>query len=117
VESISVESKDTINTEADYAAWHANKDPEFFWQALEKTHKVDSISTVKEMAEFVARQHYYSITGSYEMLMPFSEHFRATYKAFTDNGQGTIKEKTTVMGLFSCAGYDKICGAQEAIVK
>jgi hypothetical protein len=50
-------------------------------------------------------------------LIPFSKHFRATHKGFTDNGQGTIKENPRVMDLFSCAGYDKVCEAQQAIVK
>jgi hypothetical protein len=101
MEHISAESKDAIKTEADYDIWQANKDPEKLWQALEKMHKVDSVSAVSEMVELVARQHYYAIKqGSYETLIQFSERFRATYKACEDNGQGSIPEKTRAMVFF-----------------
>jgi hypothetical protein len=47
-----------------------------------------------EMVELAARQHYYSIKQwSYETCIKFSKRFRATYKAFEDNGQGTIPQK------------------------
>ena len=89
----STKCKDVIKTEAVYDTWHANKDPEKLMQVLEKTHKVDSVSAVSEIEELAARQHYYTIKrGPYKSLIQFRERFRATYKAFKDNGQGSIPE-------------------------
>jgi hypothetical protein len=44
------------------------------------------VNAVKEMVELSARQHYYSIKQGSYTLIQFSERFRATYKAFEDNG-------------------------------
>lgn len=55
MESISAESQDEVETEAVYEIWHANKDLEKLWQALENTHIVISVSAVIEMVELAAR--------------------------------------------------------------
>ncbi len=55
MESISAESQDEVKTEAVYEIWHANKDLEKLWQALENTHIVISVSAVIEMVELAAR--------------------------------------------------------------
>jgi hypothetical protein len=49
---MSVESRD------EDADWHVEKDPEKLWQAIVKTHKVDSTSHVTEVMELTARKVY-----------------------------------------------------------
>jgi hypothetical protein len=53
---MSVESRDEVAQQPDYADWHAEKDPEKLWQAIVKTHKVDSASHGTEVMELIARK-------------------------------------------------------------
>lgn len=46
-------------------------------QALERTHKVDSISTVTKVVEMTARKNYQTVKqGGFETLTQFIEKFR-----------------------------------------
>jgi hypothetical protein len=82
---MSLESKDEVAKEADYEKWHADTDPEKLWQAIEKTHKIDSSSNVDEVKSMAARKVYQNIKqGSFESLAQFSERFRETYQAFQE---------------------------------
>jgi hypothetical protein len=82
---MSLESKDEVAKEADYDKWHADTDPEKLWQAIEKTHKIDSSSNVDEVKSMAARKVYQNIKqGSFESLAQFSEWFRETYQAFQE---------------------------------
>jgi hypothetical protein len=53
---MSVESKDEVAQNPDYATWNAEKDPEKFWQAIIRTHKVDYVCNVDAIKEFTARE-------------------------------------------------------------
>jgi hypothetical protein len=78
MQNISQESKVVIREDADYLTWFPNKDPEKIWQALKKTHKVDSISIVKKVVEMTTRKNYQMIKqGGFESLTQFSKRFRA----------------------------------------
>jgi len=53
------------------------------------------------VVKLAERQQYFSIKqGSYETHIQFSKRFRATYKAFEENGQGTIPENNGAMDFF-----------------
>lgn len=66
---MSVESRDEVSQERDYATWHAKKDSERLWQMTVKMHKVDCMSNVNKVMELVARKAYQNIKmGSFEML-------------------------------------------------
>jgi hypothetical protein len=83
---MSLESKDEVAKEPDYEKWHADTDPEKLWQAIEKTHKIDSSSNVDEVKSMAARKAYQNIKqGSFESLAQYSERFRETYRAFQDS--------------------------------
>jgi hypothetical protein len=83
---MSLESKDEVAKEPDFEVWHANTDPEKLWQAIEKTHKIDSTSNVDEVKSMAARKAYQNIKqGSFESLAQYSERFRETYRAFQDS--------------------------------
>ncbi len=74
---MSLESKDEVAKEKDCDQWHANTDPEKLWQAIERTHKVDSSSNVDEVKSMAARKAYKNIKqGTFEMLAAYSERFR-----------------------------------------
>jgi hypothetical protein len=57
---MSLESKDEVAKEPDYEKWHADTDPEKLWQAIERTHKIDSSSNVDEVKSMAARKAYQS---------------------------------------------------------
>jgi hypothetical protein len=48
---MSVESRDKVSQERNYALWHADKDPERLWQTILRTHKVDCMSNINEVME------------------------------------------------------------------
>jgi hypothetical protein len=83
---MSLESKDEVSKEPDYEVWHADTDPEELWQAIEKTHKVDSVSNVTEVKALAVRKSYQSIKpGSFESLAQYIERFRETYRAYKES--------------------------------
>jgi hypothetical protein len=100
---MSLESKDEVAKEQDYELWHANTDPEKLWQAIERTHKVDSSSNVDEVKSMAARKAYQNIKqGTFETLAAYSERFRETYRAYEDtstNGE-SVDEEVQVMDFF-----------------
>jgi hypothetical protein len=66
---MSVEIRDEVAQQPDFADWHAEKDPEKLWQVIVKTHKVDSASHVTEVMELKARKAYQGIRmGTFETL-------------------------------------------------
>jgi hypothetical protein len=76
------------------------------------------VSTVMEMVDLVARQHYYSIKHrSYETLIQFSERFRATYQGFDDNGQGTILENNRGMDFFHSLDTVRYAALEKQLLK
>ena len=98
---LSAESKDEIKGETDYEEWHKRKDPEKLWQAIEKTHKVDSISTVTEVIQLTACKAYQGMNqGPYETLVSFSERFHNTYKSNEDNGNEKVLPNVQAMDFF-----------------
>jgi hypothetical protein len=99
---MSLESKDEVSKEPDYEVWHADTDPEKLWQAIEKTHKVDSISNVTEVKALVARKSYQNIKqGSFESLAQYSERFRETYRAYKDSATNVdVEEADQAMDFF-----------------
>ncbi len=57
------------------------KDPEKLWQAIIRTHKVDTVSNVDAVKDLEARKAYQNIKqGSFETLAQYSVRFRDTYK-------------------------------------
>ena len=57
------------------------KDPEKLWQAIIRTHKVDTLSNVDAVKDLEARKAYQNIKqGSFETLAQYSVRFRDTYK-------------------------------------
>jgi hypothetical protein len=76
---MSLESKDEVSKEPDYEVWHADTDPEKLWQAIEKTHKVNSISNITEVKALVARKSYQNIKqGSFESLAMVNNSVKLT---------------------------------------
>jgi hypothetical protein len=99
---MSLESKDEVDKEPDYKVWHADTDPEKLWQAIEKTHKVDSISNVTEVKALAARKSYQNIKqGSFDSLAQYSERFRETYRAYKDSATNVnVSEADQAMDFF-----------------
>ncbi len=84
-----VESKDEVAEEPGYEEWHAEKDPEKFWQAIIKMHKIDCDINVTVINKLAGKKAYQNIKqGSFETLMQNSERFRDTYKGY---GMGTAE--------------------------
>jgi hypothetical protein len=80
---MSLESKGEMAKEKDYDQWHANTDPEKLWQAIERTHKVNSSSNVNKVRSMAARKAYQNIKqGPFKTLAQYSERFRETYRDF-----------------------------------
>jgi len=83
MQHMSVESKDEVAQDEDYEDWHRDKDPEKLWQAIIKTHKVNTTSNVDVVKDLATRKAYQSIKqGSFETLAQYSVRFRDTYKAY-----------------------------------
>jgi hypothetical protein len=100
---MSLESKDEVAKEKDYEKWRADTDPEKLWQAIEKTHKVDSASNVDEVKVMASRKAYQNIKqGSFETLAQYSEWFRETYRAFQDSTSTdvSVEEADQAMDFF-----------------
>jgi hypothetical protein len=100
---MSLESKDEVAKKKDYEHWHADTDPEKLWQAIERTHKVDSMSNVDEVKAMAARKAYQNIKqGSFETLAQYSERFRETYRAFQDSTSTdvSVEEADQAMDFF-----------------
>jgi hypothetical protein len=102
---MSVESRDEVAQQADYADWHAEKDPEKLWQAIVKTHKVDSASHVTEVMELTARKAYQGIRmGTFETLAMYSERFHETYRSYkataTASNPVDVKDEVQAMDFF-----------------
>jgi hypothetical protein len=47
MKKMSVESKDVAAQDPDFETWHAEKDPEIFWHALIKMHKVAFVTLMQ----------------------------------------------------------------------
>jgi hypothetical protein len=87
---MSVESRDEVAQQPDYEDWHAEKDSEKLWQAIVKTHKVDSASHVTEVMELTGRKAYQGIRmGTFETLAMYSKRFHETYRAYKATASGT----------------------------
>ena len=100
---MSLESKDEVAKEQDYEQWHADTDPEKLWQAIERMHKVDSMSNVDEVKAMAARKAYQNIKqGSFESLAQYSERFQETYRAFQDSTSTdvSVEEADQAMDFF-----------------
>jgi hypothetical protein len=102
---MSVESRDEVAQQPDYADWHAEKDPEKLWQAIIKMHKVDSASHVMEVMELMARKAYQGIRmGTFETLAMYSERFHETYRAYKATASATnpvdVKDEEQAMDFF-----------------
>jgi hypothetical protein len=102
---MSVESRDEVTQQPDYADWHAEKDPEKLWQVIVKMHKVDSTSHVMEVMELTARKVYQGIRmGTFETLTMYSERFHETYRAYKETASATnpvdVKVKVQAMDFF-----------------
>jgi hypothetical protein len=84
---MSIESRDEVVQEPNYDTWHAEKDAGKLWQAINKTHKVDCVSSVTSVKELAARKAYQNIKqGPFESLAQFSERFRDTYRGYKATG-------------------------------
>jgi hypothetical protein len=82
MQHMSVESKDEVAQDEDYKEWHQEKDPEKLWQAIIRTHKMDTVSNVDSVKALAARKAYQNIKqGSFETLAQYSVRFHNTYKA------------------------------------
>jgi predicted tellurium resistance membrane protein TerC len=82
MEHMSVESKDEAAQDEDYKEWHQEKDPEKLWQAIIRTHKMDTVSNVDSVKALAATKAYQNIKqGSFETLAQYSVRFHDTYKA------------------------------------
>jgi hypothetical protein len=102
---MSVESRDEVAQQPDYADWHAEKDPEKLWQAIVKTHKVDSASHVTEVMELTARKAYQGIKmRTFETLAMYSKRFHETYRAYKATASATnpvdVKDEVQAMDFF-----------------
>jgi hypothetical protein len=102
---MSVESRDEVAQQPDYADWHAEKDPEKLWQAIVKTHKVDSASHVTEVMELTARKAYQGIRmGTFKTLAMYSERFHETYRAYKATASAAnpvdVKDEVQAMDFF-----------------
>jgi hypothetical protein len=83
MQHMSVESKDEVAQDEEYEEWHQDKDPEKLWQAIIRTHKVDTVSNVDAVKDLAARKAYQNIKqGSFETLAQYSVRFCDTYKAY-----------------------------------
>ena len=102
MQHLSAESKDELRDSPDYEEWFANTDPEKLWQTIERTHKVDCISSVHEVIELSARKAYHSLRqGAFETLVQYSDRFQATYSAYKENCPTIdISEKEQAMDFF-----------------
>jgi flagellar basal body rod protein FlgC len=77
---MSVESRDKVSQQPNYAVWHVKKDPEKLWQGIVKMHKVDCVSNMTEVMTLAARKAYQNIKqGAFEGLSLYSERFHKTY--------------------------------------
>jgi hypothetical protein len=106
---MSVESREEVAQQPDYADWHAEKDSEKLWQAIIKTHKVDSASHVTEVMELTARKVYQGIRmGTFETLAMYSERFHETYRAYkaTDSATNPVDVKDEVQAMDFFHGLD-----------
>jgi hypothetical protein len=102
---ISVESRDEVAQQPDYADWHAEKNPEKLWQAIVKIHKVDSASHVTEVMELTARKTYQGIRmGTFETIAMYSKRFHETYRAYKATASATnpvnVKDVVQAMDFF-----------------
>ncbi len=76
---MSVESRDKVSQQPNYATWHVEKDPEKLWQAISKIHEVDCVSNVTEVMTMAARKAYQNIKqGAFEGLSLYGERFHKT---------------------------------------
>ena len=102
---MSVESRDEVAQQPEYDKWHAEKDPEKLWQAIVKTHKVDSACHVTEMMELTARKAYQGIRmGTFETLAMYSERFHETYRVYKATASTSnpvdVKDEIQAMDFF-----------------
>jgi hypothetical protein len=106
---MSLESKDEVAKEANYEKWHADTDPEKLWQAIEKTHKVDSTSNVNKVKSMAARKAYQNIKqGSFESLAQYSKRFRETYQAFQDSSVTKVSVEEADQSMYCFYGLDPV---------
>jgi len=102
---MSVESRDEVSQQPNYAVWHMEKDPEQLWQAIVGTHKVDCVSNVTEVMTLAARKAYQNIKqGASEGLSLYSERFHETYRAYkamdSTSNPVDVKEEVQAMDFF-----------------
>jgi hypothetical protein len=102
---MSVDSRDEVSQQPNYAVWHVEKDPEQLWQVIVRTHKVDCVSNVTEVMTLAARKAYQNIKqGAFEGLSLYSERFHETYRAYkaTDSTSNpvVVKEEIQAMDFF-----------------
>jgi hypothetical protein len=106
---MSVESRDEVSQQPNYAAWHAQKYPEKLWQAIVKTHQVDCVSNIMEVMMLAARKASQNIKqGAFKGLSLYSECFHETYQAYkaTDSADNPVDVKEEVQAIDFFHGLD-----------
>jgi len=118
---MSVESRDEVSQQPNYAVWHVEKNPEQLWQAIVRTHKVDCVSNVTEVMTLAARKAYQNIKqGAFEGLSLYSERFHETYRAYkaTDSTSNPVDVKEEIQAMHFFHGLDnKIWSVQDVHVE
>ncbi len=98
---LSAESMDEVKNEGNYTKFNDDKDPEGLWQAIVKTHGVNSISKVPEVLKRAARKEYQMLRqGGYESLIVYREKFEAALKTYKDQGNAVLDPKDSAMDFF-----------------
>jgi hypothetical protein len=102
----SVESRDEVSQQPNYAVWHVEKDPEKLWQAFVKMHKEYCVGNLTEVMTLAARKAYQNIKqDAFEGLSLYIEIFHETYRAYkaTDSTSNPVdvKEEVQAMDFFS----------------
>jgi hypothetical protein len=112
---MSMESRDEMSRQLNYAMWHVEKDPENLRQAIVKMHKVDCVSNVTEVMTLAVRKVHQNIKqGAFEGLSLYRERFHETYRASktTDLTSNPVEEKEEVQAMDFIHGLDNAkCGA------
>ncbi len=82
---LSIESKDEIAQDPEYAVWSKAMDAEKLWQTIVKAHNVDCVSNKDEVKELTARKSYQNMCQrAFETLVQYSEWFHDIYRGYAN---------------------------------
>ncbi len=98
---LSEESIEEVKRSDDWDTIEQETDPAMFWDVIENTHKINTVTKVASVTKMAARTTYQQMRqGAYENIITYKERFNNALKAYVDQGNPALDDKDVAMDFF-----------------